>query len=122
VPGRKHIGWPNSETLINNLGDNSYLAYRTGSSALHSQWADLIRNHLARTDDDHFEPNFDELPPRPQPLYAGAVLLARTMNIYLAKVRPEALEPFRAHLDGLEGRLDRLVQMHGAWLDAQRAD
>jgi hypothetical protein len=119
VPGKKQIGWPSGETLVNNLGGDFYLAYRTGSSVLHSQWADLIRNHLVRAEDGHFEPRFDEPAPRPQPLYAGATLLVITMDQYLAKMRPDAVGLFRLHLGGLEERLQQLVQMHGAWLDAR---
>jgi hypothetical protein len=118
VPGKKRIGWPSAETLVNGLGGDVYLAYRGGSSVLHSQWADLIRNHLVRTEDGHFVPSFDEPAPRPQPLYAGATLLAITIDRYLTKMRPDALELFRMHLSSLEERLQRLVQMHGAWLDA----
>ncbi len=119
VPGKKQIGWPSAETLVNDLGDDVYLAYRGGSSVLHSQWADLIRNHLARTKDERFVPNFDEPAPRPQPLYAGATLLVITIDSYLTKMRPEAVELFRTRLSGLEERLQRIAQMHGAWLDAR---
>jgi hypothetical protein len=119
VPGKKQIRWPSGETLVNNLGGDFYLAYRTGSSVLHSQWADLIRNHLIRREDGHFEPQFDEPAPRPQPLYAGATLLVITMSRYLSEMRPDALELFRTHLNSLEERLHKLVQMHGVWLDAR---
>jgi hypothetical protein len=119
VPGKKRIGWPSAETLVNELGGDVYLAYRGGSSVLHSQWADLMRNHLVRTEDGHFTPNFDEPAPRPQPLYAGATLLIITIDRYLTKVRPEALELFRTHLSSLEERLQQVAQMHGAWLDAR---
>jgi hypothetical protein len=119
VPGKKRIGWPSAETLVNGLGGDFYLAYRGGSSVLHSQWADLIRNHLVRTTGGHFVPSFDEPAPRPQPLYAGATLLVITIDRYLTRMHTEALELFRAHLSGLEERLHRLVQLHGAWLDAR---
>jgi hypothetical protein len=119
VPGKKRIGWPSAETLVNGLGGDVYLAYRGGSSVLHSQWADLIRNHLVPTEDGHFEPNFDEPAARPQPLYAGATLLVMTIDHYLTMMRPDALELFRTHLSSLDERLQRVAQMHGAWLDAR---
>jgi hypothetical protein len=114
-------GWPSAEKLIGDLGSDVYLAYRAGSSVVHSQWADLMRNHLVRSSDSHFELRLEDLPPKPQPLYAGAALIVRTMGHYLAKERSAAVELFGDRLSSLEQRIERLAQMHGGWDDAGRA-
>lgn len=119
LPGREKIGWPSAEVLLEGLGGNLYPAYRTGSAVLHSQWLDLLRHHLLRREDGRFEPNFDEVDPRPQPLYAAGILLVRVTREYLDKVHPGAMGEFGNRLDDLEARLTRVFEMHGSFLDKE---
>jgi len=119
IPGRRHIAWPKAETLVRGLGPNFYLAYRSGSSVIHTQWIDLLRNHLVQMEDGRFTPRFADLPPSPQPLYAGALVLTRSTRTYLAKRQPEALGAFVPRLDDLDERIERVFRAHGQWLDAR---
>jgi Family of unknown function (DUF5677) len=120
VPGKKRIGWPSAETLVKDIGGDIYLAYRTGSSVLHSQWSDIYRNHVVHTENGYFEPNFEESVSSPQPLYAGATLLLIAVKRYLTKMRPESVWVFAARLDTMEARLRQLSQMYSAWREADR--
>jgi Family of unknown function (DUF5677) len=118
LPARSRIGWPNAEELLKELGENLYPAYRSGSSVLHTKWHDLVSHHLIHKDDGTFELRFDDTQPRPQPLYAGGLLLVVVTREYLAKLRPDALkEKFGPRLDDLESRLQRVVELHNSWLD-----
>jgi Family of unknown function (DUF5677) len=117
LPGRARIGWPRVEDLLKGLGENVYPAYRSGSSVLHTKWADILRNHLKRREDGLFELRFEDMRPRPQPLYAAGTLLVIATKGYLADRRPDAMEQFDPALDSLYQRLDRLGEVHGSWLD-----
>jgi hypothetical protein len=119
LPGREKIGWPSAEVLLEDLGGNLYPAYRTGSAVLHSQWIDLLRHHLIYRKDGRFEPNFDEVDPRPQPLYAAGILLITVTREYLMKTRPDAMDEFGNRLDDLEGRLRKVFEAHSSFLDKE---
>jgi len=54
VPGRRKIGWPSAEVRMRAVGDGAYLAYRSGSNAVHGTWIDLLRAHLTLADDGSF--------------------------------------------------------------------
>lgn len=117
LPSRDKIRWPRTEALLKDLGDNLYPAYRVGSSVLHTKWLDLLRHHLIRREDGTFEPNFEEVDPRPQPLYAAGILLVSVTREYLSKSRQDALEEFAERLDSLEGRLRKVFEAHSSFLD-----
>ncbi len=117
LPGRAKIGWPNAEELLKELGENVYPSYRTGSSVLHSAWADILRNQLIHKDDGTFDLRFEDTSPRPQPLYAAGLLVCDLTHGFLARVRPDALDHFKPRLDDLRERLLRVAQLHGEWLD-----
>ena len=54
VPGRRKIGWPSAEVRMRAVGDGAYLAYRSGSNAVHGTWIDLLRAQLTLAHDGTF--------------------------------------------------------------------
>jgi len=54
VPGRRKIGWPSAEVRMRAVGDGAYLAYRSGSNAVHGTWIDLLRAQLTLAGDGTF--------------------------------------------------------------------
>jgi len=117
LPAKKDIGWPTAELLLKGLGDNLYPSYRVGSSVIHTKWTDLLQHHLLRQDDGSFELNFDNVSPRPQPLYAAALLMLNVMRSYLEKVRPDALSVFTNKFSNVDNRIHRVVDLHSTFLD-----
>jgi hypothetical protein len=118
LPGRRSIGWPSMEVLLDLLGPNIYPSYRVGSSVLHTRWLDLIRHHIRRETDGTFTLRFEDDHPRAEPLYGVGVLIIDGVRRYLERLRPEALPRFTAGLDQLEHDFVRLVQAHSEMLDA----
>lgn len=112
IPSRKEIGWPNAELLIAQISSELYLSYRAGSSVIHTQWHDLLSNHLIQLSNGTFEPDFDDPPVRPQPLYGAGLILILVLREYLTKTYPEALEQFEEKLNDLHERFIRVVQLH----------
>jgi hypothetical protein len=117
LPGRRAIGWPSTELLVNLLGLNVYPSYRTGSSVLHTQWLDLVRHHIRREDDGTFTLRLEDDPPRGQPLYGAGVLIVDGVRRYLQRVRPDALPRFTEGLNRLEHDFVELARVHGEILD-----
>lgn len=118
LASRSKIGWPKAEDLLKGLGENIYPSYRSGSSVLHSTWSDIHGNQLKQNKDGTFDLRFEDTDPRPQPLYAAALLICDLTRGFLAKVRPDALDHFKPRLDNLQERLLRVAQLHGEWLDS----
>jgi hypothetical protein len=122
LPGRRAIGWPSAELLLDLLGSNVYPSYRTGSSVLHTQWLDLIRHHIKREDDGTFALQLEDNPPRGEPLYGVGVLIVDGVRRYLQRVRPDALLPrFTEGLDRLEHDFVELARVHSEILDGPAA-
>jgi hypothetical protein len=118
LPGRRAIGWPSAELLIDLLGPNLYPSYRIGSSVLHTRWLDLIRHHIKREDDGTFALRLEDDRPRAEPLYGVGVLIVDGVRRYLQRVRPDALPGFTEGLDRLEHDFVELARVHGEMLDA----
>lgn len=120
LPSRASIGWPSAETLAKALGPAAYPAYRMGSASLHGTWHDLLRNYLEEVEGG-FRPRFEPLIPRPQPLFAGALLLIVATKAYLG-TRPAAdqaaLGPLLEHLNE---RVDRADALHEAMIQKNSA-
>jgi len=68
VPGRRKIGWPSAEVRMRAVGDGAYLAYRSGSNAVHGTWIDLLRAHLTLADDGSFAARLEPERFRPEVL------------------------------------------------------
>lgn len=117
LPARKNINWPNAETLISDMSQDIYLSYRSGSAVIHTQWADIFKNHLNQTEEGVFEINFDKVRVRPQPLYGAGIFIIISLEKYLLTKRPDALDVFKDRLSNLSGRIFRLVKLHGIYLD-----
>ncbi len=115
LPSRKSIGWPTAERRIELLGPQAYVAYRSGSGAVHGGWHDLYARHLT-TVDGGFVPDATPGPARPQPLLMTGVLLAEISAAYL-RLRPaEELVFFESRLTDLLERLKRVDELHETWL------
>lgn len=118
IPARGSIGWPSSQQRIAALGPTAYDAFRTGSAAIHGTWSDLERNYLQSVDGG-FRSRLDPLTPRPQPLFAGALLICEMAGTYLESAGTDdertLLDPA---LDGLLERLSRADRAHEAYLAA----
>jgi len=68
VPGRRKIGWPSAEVRMRAVGPGAYLAYRSGSNAVHGTWIDLLRAHLAVGEDGSFSSRLEPERFRPEVL------------------------------------------------------
>lgn len=111
--GRKRIGWPKAEDLIARLGPTAYGGYRVGSSVVHSTWTDIHRHHL-KSKEDGYDVNFDHVTPRPQPLTLASALSAHALLKYF-EGRSEEVH-FKERVEDLLERVNRLEEMHEAWL------
>lgn len=119
LPGRARIGWPSVQQLAQPLGPTAYGAYRMGSSQIHPNWHDILRNHL-REVDGGFVPAFDLGSPRPQPLLTAALLTVLATEAYLKK-RPYAeASLFDARPDELKDRLERVDGLHEHFIQRSR--
>jgi hypothetical protein len=111
LPSRAKIGWPSVQQLAEPLGPAAYGAYRMGSSQIHPNWHDIVRNHL-REVDGGFVPVFDVGSPRPQPLLTGALLTVLAAEAYLARRPAEEASLLRSRPDDLRARLERVDSLH----------
>lgn len=117
LPSRSSINWPKFEQLIVDLNSDLYLAYRTGSTVVHSEWNDLLRNHLLVDDQGKYEINFENVDVRPQPIYASGLLAVTTIQKFIATKKPDAIDVFEERLISLQERFSRILQMHSQFLD-----
>lgn len=117
LPSRKEINWPSIEKLINGLNPDGYLAYRAGSTVIHTQWYDIFSNHLQIQKNGNFLPNLKEPLIRPQPIYGAAVRHIVTFEKLLDKIYPELKESFDPYLITLKDKLWEVYNLHGMYLE-----
>lgn len=113
LPGRKGIGWPTAEELVEQFGPTAYPAYRMGSASLHGTWLDIHRNYLDDVDGG-FRPRFEPLTPRPQPLLSGARLLVTATQAQLAVRHADERTLLAPRLHDLTARLRKVDELHEA--------
>ncbi|WP_327007726.1 DUF5677 domain-containing protein [Dactylosporangium sp. NBC_01737] len=116
LPGRRQINWPTALDRIEMaFGATAYPAFRTGSGAVHGTWHDVLRNHLVQVDGG-FEPNFQAVPPRPQPLLSAAIQLTTTAITYLRRQPDVHQRMFNEPLAAALGFAFRADETHERWL------
>lgn len=115
LPSRKNIDWPSAESRLRLLGPTAYSAYRTGSDSIHGGWHDLERNHLESVG-DHFVPNFDPAPLRPQPFFAMALIAVGMGKDYLKWRFEEPVLMLDTRMDEFLARVRRADGLHEQYL------
>lgn len=119
LPSRAKIGWPSVQQIAEPLGPTAYDAYRMGSSEIHPNWHDILRNHLHEVDGG-FVPDFEIGSPRPQPLLTGALLTALATKAYLKRRPAGELSFFEGRLGDLEDRIKRVDGLHEQFIQRSR--
>lgn len=115
VPARRKNGWPNAQERLKLLGPTSYAAYRTGSDSIHGGWNDLHRNHLECTGNT-FVAQYEAAFPRPQPLFAMALLGVTFARDYLMKRYPSTTQSVARRFDAYLQKLAKADETHEAYL------
>lgn len=110
---RSSFGWPSAEERLRLLGPNAYDAYRMGSNELHGTWTDVLRLHLVEKG-GAFEPNFDPIAPRPQPILSAALIVCEVLLSYTEHI--SQAEAFHEHLTDLRERLRVADDLHEKYL------
>lgn len=121
LPSRKEIDLPSVEERLKYLGENVYIAYRTGSSEVHGTWTDLYKNHILAVDADKFVPNPDD--PRAQPNVGTTTVsvLARVFGVYLDWLDIDAIrELYDPLLEEIIKKNGRLVGLHEGYVVRQQ--
>lgn len=83
VPGKSKSGWPTTEQRLLALSPVGYLPFRTGSSAIHSNWAALLQRDL-----EEVEGGFRLSPaayPDVRPMTAAGLFIADAAVDYLRR-------------------------------------
>ena len=117
LPARRAIGFPSAEERVRELGDNAYLAYRTGSSEVHGDWADLFKYHL-EYDGSTFMPYYEEPRARPQIIGGVTMIMCNAFGGYLEKYGdPEVEEAFKQILGEISDKVTRVSELHEQYLE-----
>lgn len=120
IPGRKKIPWPSAEEMLFMISEYAYPAYRAGSGVIHTNWSDLLRNHLNPIGDGTFDVMVEERGPGPEPLYSGGLLLCTSLKKYLQMINPQAYEILGSKLDDLAKRIHDVAMLHNEFRNKQR--
>ena len=103
VPGRRKIGWPSAEVRMRAVGDGAYLAYRSGSNAVHGTWIDLLRAQLTLAEDGTFSARLTAEPFRPEVLRRFVRLGVPVIRLCLPDAQLDgALSALERHARGLD--------------------
>lgn len=117
IPSRKDVNWPGAEERATHLGPTAYVGYRAGSSAIHGTWEDLQRNYVTQVDGG-FQGRFEPLAPRPQPLFAAAILVTKSAIQYLGRLKTsQDVSEVRDRLKDLQARTSKADALHEAFLN-----
>lgn len=100
-------------------GDGYLYVFGGPSHAVHGNWQDLLEYHL----DEHengFQPEFEWHRPRPQPLFAIALLTLTVLDEYLVHLVGDEAKPVVEDFEELRQRLVVANQTHEEFLTARQ--
>lgn len=120
VPGKKKISWPSAEEMLFMISEYTYPAYRAGSGVIHTNWSDLLRNHLNPTEEGTFDIMVEERGPGPEPLYSGGLLLSISLEKYLQSTNPQAHEILGSKIHSIAQRIKGVAILHNDFRNKQR--
>jgi hypothetical protein len=121
IPSRRRNGWPSAQERIALLGPVAYVAYRTGSSAIHGGWHDIVRNHLEEIEPGLYAPKFDAAAIRPQPLFAMSVLGVDCARRYIELRFPRYAEQLTPRYERYLAKLRDADERHERYLSSRQS-
>lgn len=117
VPGKSKSGWPSTEERLLALSPVGYLPFRTGSSAIHSNWAALLQRDL-----EEVEGGFVVMPNTyadVRPMTAAGLFIAEAAVDYLQREGTDAEEAwFLDRLSKVAENIRELDQAHERFMQA----
>lgn len=111
VPGKSKTGWPKAIDRLASLGPVAYMAYRTGSNAIHAGWTTLLVEDIEQVDDGFSLENGPS--PAVQSMTSAGLLTADTAIHYLEVDGTDAERSwFEAPLEDIAERIQALDEAH----------